>query len=37
MDEGGRGTTSPAVGPGRGQDKHNYPRSQEEAEDDVDH
>jgi hypothetical protein len=31
------GSTVPTVGPGRGEDKHNYPRPQVEAYDDIDH
>jgi hypothetical protein len=37
LDEAGRGSTGPAVGPGRRKDKCNYPGPQAEAEDNVDH
>jgi hypothetical protein len=37
MDEAGRGSIGPAVGPGRRKDKCNYPGPQAEAEDNVDH
>jgi hypothetical protein len=37
MDEAGGGSRSPAVGPGRGEGKNNYPRSQAEVKDDVDY
>jgi hypothetical protein len=37
MDEVGRGTTCPAVGPGGRKDKRNYPEPQAEAEDYADH